>query len=162
MKTNELLQRRDFLKLSAAGLLSGVSVPWFESMANAAVQRPRGKKCILLWMDGGPSQQHTFDPKPGGEFQSIPTTVPGIHVTDKFPKLAQCMKDMAFLRSMTTEINDHYDAKYYLHTGFRRVTGLEHPSIGSIASEFIGLPNDDMPAIVTIDAGNDQGNGRRF
>ncbi|HBO51812.1 MAG TPA: DUF1501 domain-containing protein [Planctomycetes bacterium] len=164
MNTHELFQRRDLLKLSAAGLLSGVSVPWFESMANAAeqVQRPRGKKCILLWMDGGPSQGHTFDPKPNGEFKSIPTTVPGIHVTEKFPKLAQCMEDMAFLRSMTTEINDHYDAKYYLHTGFRRVTNLEHPSIGSIASAFVGLPNDDMPAFVTIDAGNDKGNGGRF
>ena len=97
MNTHELFQRRDLLKLSAAGLLSGVSVPWFESMANAAeqVQRPRGKKCILLWMDGGPSQGHTFDPKPNGEFKSIPTTVPGIHVTEKFPKLAQCMEDMA-------------------------------------------------------------------
>ena len=57
--------RRDFLKLSAAGVLSGVSVPWFESLAQAAaIRRPRGKACILLWMDGGPSQQHTFDPKP--------------------------------------------------------------------------------------------------
>ena len=164
MNTHELFQRRDLLKLSAAGLLSGVSVPWFESMAHAPerVPRPRGKKCILRWMDGGPSQGHTFDPKPNGEFKSIPTTVPGIHVTEKFPKLAQCMEDMAFLRSMTTEINDHYDAKYYLHTGFRRVTNLEHPSIGSIASAFVGLPNDDMPAFVTIDAGNDKGNGGRF
>src|SRR5438477_557323 len=66
--------RRDFLKLSAAGVLSGVSVPWFESLARAAaIRRPRGKACILLWMDGGPSQQHTFDPKPGGEFRSAPT-----------------------------------------------------------------------------------------
>jgi hypothetical protein len=116
----------------------------------------------LLWMDGGPSQQHTFDPKPEGEFKSISTTVPGIHVTEKFPKLARCMKDMAFLRSVKTVINDHYDAKYHLHTGFRRVTNLEHPSIGSIASSEIGLPNDEMPAFVTIDAGNDKGNGGRF
>ena len=62
------LGRRDFLRLSAAGLLSAVSVPWFESLAAAAVKGPRPKACILLWMDGGPSQQHTFDPKPGGEF----------------------------------------------------------------------------------------------
>src|SRR5947209_1494940 len=44
---NLSLRRRDFLKLSAAGLLSGVSVPWFESLAQAAsVKRPRGKACI--------------------------------------------------------------------------------------------------------------------
>ena len=161
-KNHPVLKRRDVLKLSSAGLLSGVSVPWFESIARTGIKRPRGKACILLWMDGGPSQQHTFDPKPEGEFKSIPTTVPGIHVTEKFPKLARCMKEMAFLRSMKTEINLHYDAKYNLHTGFRRVTNLEHPSIGSIASSQVGLPDDDMPAFVTIDAGNDKVNGGRF
>ena len=150
------------MRLAAAGVLSGASVPWFESLANAAVKRPRGKSCILLWMDGGPSQQHTFDPKPGGEFRSIPTAVPGIHVTEKFPKLAQCMEHMAIMRSMTTEINEHYDAKYYLHTGFKRVTGFEHPAIGCIASSQVGLPGDDMPSFVTIDAGSDKVNGGRF
>ncbi len=150
------LSRRDYLKLSAAGVLSGVSVPWFESLAQAAaVRRPRGKACILLWMDGGPSQQHTFDPKPNGEFRPAATSVPGIHIVEQLPQLAQCMNDMALLRSMKTDINDHYDAKYFLHTGFRRITGLEHPAIGCIASHQLGTPNDDMPSFVTIDAGYD-------
>jgi hypothetical protein len=150
------LHRRDLLKLSAAGVLSGVSVPWFESLAQAAaVRRPRGKACILLWMDGGPSQQHTFDPKPGGEFRAASTSVPGIQIVEQLPQLSQCMTDMAILRSMRTQINDHYDAKYYLHTGFRRVTGFEHPAIGCIASHQLGTPNDDMPPFVTIDAGYD-------
>jgi len=155
-ESNLRLSRRDFARLSAAGILSGVSVPWFETLAQAAaIRRPRGKACILLWMDGGPSQQHTFDPKPGGEFRSAPTSVPGIHIVEQLPQLAQCMNDMAILRSMQTQINDHYDAKYFLHTGFRRVTGFEHPSIGSIASHQLGTQNDDMPAFVTIDAGYD-------
>ena len=161
-KSAQTLSRRDYLRLSSAGLISGVTVPWFESLANASVRKPRGKSCILLWMDGGASQQHTFDPKPGGEFKPIPTSVPGIHIAEKFPKLARCMEHMAILRSMSTEINDHYDAKYYLHTGFRRVTGFEHPAIGCIASAEVGDPQDEMPAFVTIDAGNDKGNGGRF
>src|SRR5208283_3909122 len=112
-QNNFQLKRRDFLKLSAAGVLSGVSVPWFETLAQAAaVRRPRGKSCILLWMDGGPSQQHTFDPKPTGEFKSTSTTVPGIRIVEQLPQLAQCMDDMVILRLMKTEINDHYDAKY--------------------------------------------------
>lgn len=158
------LPRRDFLKLSAAGLLSGLSVPWFESLASAAagVQRPRGKSCILLWMDGGPSQQHTFDPKPTGEFRAAPTSVPGIQIVEQLPQLAQCMDDLVLLRSMKTEINDHYDAKYYLHTGYKRTTAFEHPAIGCIASSQVGLPNDDMPAFVTIDAGHDRLDGGRL
>lgn len=158
-----MLPRRDFLKLSATGLLSGASVPWFESLATAAsVKRPRGKACILLWMDGGPSQQHTFDPKPNGEFKSVSTTVPGIRIVEQLPQLSQCMDDMAILRSMKTEINDHYDAKYYLHTGYKRSSAFEHPAIGCIASSQVGLLNDDIPSFVTIDAGFDKGNGGRL
>jgi len=156
------LKRRDWLKLSAAGMLSGATVPWFESLASAAIDRPRGKSCILLWMDGGPSQQHTFDPKPTGEFKATSTSVPGIQIVEQLPQLAQCMEDMAIVRSMSTEITGHYDAKYFLHTGYKRTTAFEHPSIGSIASSQIGLPDDDMPAFVTIDAGFDKGNGGRL
>src|SRR3954451_23044956 len=108
-KSEFSLSRREFMRLSMAGVLTAASVPWFESLASAAIQRPR-KACILLWMDGGPSQQHTFDPKPGGEFKSIPTSVPGIHIVEQLPKLARCMKDMAIIRSMSTDIKDHYDA----------------------------------------------------
>jgi len=149
------LKRRDLLRLSAAGMLSGVSVPWFESVAIAAAKRPRGKACILLWMDGGPSQQHTFDPKRGGEFRTTLTSVPGIRIVDQLPKLAQCMQDMAIVRSMTTEINGHYDAKYFLHTGYKRTTEFEHPAIGCLASSQIGPMHADLPAFVTIDAGWD-------
>lgn len=163
-----LLARRDLLKLSAAGLVSAVSVPWFEQIVRAAeaaevspVSR-KAKACILLWMDGGPSQQHTFDPKPGGEFKSMPTAVPGIHIVEQLPKLAATMKDLAIVRSMKTEINDHYDAKYYLHTGFKRVPGFEHPALGCIASSQIGVKETGLPSFVTIDAGFDKVNGGRL
>lgn len=159
---SNFLSRRQWLQLSAAGVLSSASVPWFESLAKAEVKRPAGKACILLWMDGGPSQQHTFDPKPGGEFKSISTAVPGIQIVEQLPRLAACMDDMAILRSMKTEINDHYDAKYYLHTGYKRVTGFEHPAIGCIASSEVGLEGHDIPSFVTIDAGYDKGNGGRL
>jgi len=143
-------------------MLSSVSVPWFESLASADIQRPKGKSCILLWMDGGPSQQHTFDPKPNGEFKPTPTSVPGIHIVEQLPQLAQCMDDMAIVRSMTTEINGHYDAKYFLHTGYKRTTAFEHPAIGCIASAELGPPNDDLPAFITIDAGYDRADGGRL
>ena len=75
-RASPTLRRRDLLKLTAAGLVSGVSVPWFEALADSGIEAPRKKSCILLWMDGGPSQQHTFDPKPKGEFAPRPTSVP--------------------------------------------------------------------------------------
>ncbi|MDP7014339.1 MAG: DUF1501 domain-containing protein [Pirellulaceae bacterium] len=161
-KSNWTPGRRDMMKLAAAGLLSGVSVPWFEQLVSGAIQRPRGKSCILLWMDGGPSQQHTFDPKEHGEFKPKPTSVPGIHIVEHLPQLAQVMEDVSIVRSMTTEINGHYDAKYYLHTGYKRTTAFEHPAVGCLASSEIGPPNDDMPAFVTVDAGYDRPDGGRL
>jgi len=156
------LTRRELLQLGAAGLLSGVCVPWFETLAASGIPRPRGKSCILLWMDGGPSQQHTFDPKTHGEFTPHSTAVPGIAIVEHLPRLAQSMDDLAIIRSMTTEINGHYDAKYFLHTGYKRTTEFEHPAIGCIASSQIGLPDDEMPAFVTIDAGFDRPDGGRL
>src|SRR6202044_1422021 len=74
--------RREFLKLSAAGVLGCSMSGWFERLAAQTVQNPqRRRSCILLWMPGGPSQMDTFDLKPGnangGPFQAIDTAAPG-------------------------------------------------------------------------------------
>lgn len=152
------LPRRDLTKLAALGALSQFSIPWFGALAEAAdIRRPRGKSCILLWTDGGMSETHTFNPKPApvGEFRSAPTAVPGIHIAEKFPLIGQCMEDIILLRSMETIDVDHYDAKYAMHTGFRRAIGLEHPCIGSIAAAQLAPADGQMPGFVTIDAGWD-------
>jgi hypothetical protein len=157
------LSRRDVLKLAAAGVLSGSGVPWFRAMAQEAAQQPRRpKSCILLWMDGGVSQAHTFDPKPGGEYPSRPTTVPGIRVCEYLPRLAAQMGDIALLRGMNTGEGDHYRAKYLLHTGYPRVGSFEHPALGCIASSEIGRRDHPLPNFVTIDAGFDKVNGGRL
>lgn len=132
--------RREFLQLSAAGVATATGVPWFHSLARAAKEQPKAtpKACILLWMDGGASQAHTFDPKPNGEYPSIQTALPGVRVTDCLPKMAERMKDVALLRGMTTTEGDHYRAKYLMHTGYSRLGGFEHPAIGCIASAEAG------------------------
>jgi hypothetical protein len=60
--------RRDWMRLSAAGVLATSTSGWFNTLAaNAAQATATGQKpksCILLWMNGGPSQSHTFDLKP--------------------------------------------------------------------------------------------------
>lgn len=152
------LPRRDFLKLASVGALSSFSIPWFGSLAQTAeVRRPRGKACILLWTDGGMSQSHTFAPRPTpiGDFRPAPTSVPGIHIAEQFPQVAQCMEDIILLRTMNTGEANHFTAKYNMHTGFRKVAGLEHPCIGSIAASQLAPPDSQMPGYVTIDAGMD-------
>src|SRR4051794_31259882 len=119
----DLLTRRDWLKLTAAGVLGGSASGWFGLLADRAARAATGgtktKSCILLWMAGGPSQAHTFDLKPGGDYKPIGTTVPGVQVSEHLPKVAQQMRHLALLRGMKTGDGNHRTASYLMHTGFR-------------------------------------------
>jgi uncharacterized protein (DUF1501 family) len=109
-------------------------------------------------MQGGPSQAHTFDPKPGGEFKAIGTAVPGIQVSEHLPKVAAQMKDLALLRSMKTGDANHQTATYLMHTGFRKGSGgVIHPSLGAMVAHDLGKPDFDLPNFVAV--GNAPGAG---
>lgn len=56
------LSRREWLKMTAAGVAVGSTSGWLESLAaDTAKSKERKGSCILLWMTGGPSQTDTFD-----------------------------------------------------------------------------------------------------
>jgi Protein of unknown function (DUF1501) len=152
------LSRRDFVKLSAAGV-AGVSLSgWMNVLASRAAEAgTKHKSCILLWMDGGPSQKDTFDMKPGtknaGDFNPIKTAVPGIEISENFPKFAELTKEAAIIRSMSTAEGAHGRARYYMHTGYKEgIGGLVYPSLGAIASAEIGDPQNPVPNFVSIGA----------
>jgi hypothetical protein len=148
--------RRDFLRFAAAGAALTSTSGWLDLLAaHAAGSGVKHKSCILLWMEGGPSQKDTFDMKPGtkdaGEFRPIKTSVPGIEISEHFPKLARHMKHAAVLRSLSTPEGGHARAKYYMHTGYREgVGGLIHPSLGAIASAELGEPTFPLPNFVSV------------
>lgn len=150
------LSRRDFMKLSAAGVLGSSMSGWLNVLAARAAQEgTKHKACILLWMDGGPTHKDTFDLKPGtadaGEFKPISTSVPGMQISEHLPKLAQLMHHGAILRSMSTGEGAHARAKYYLHTGYKEgIGGLVYPSMGSIVSKELGNPEFPLPSFVSI------------
>jgi Protein of unknown function (DUF1501) len=146
--------RREMLKLAAAGV-GGISLSGWLNPLVARAAGTKHKSCIVLWMDGGPSHVDTFDPKPDGkaevrgDLKAIPTSVPGIHVSEKFPTLAGRMKDMAFLRGMTTEEPDHGRGRLYLHTGYRPgIGGVEYPVLGSVVSAELGADDSPLPNFV--------------
>src|SRR5437879_1881308 len=134
----EHLSRRELLKLSAAGVMGMSLSGWMPVLASHVAQnRVRPKACILLWMDGGPSHKDTFDLKPGtangGPYQAISTSVPGIQISEHFPRFARLMQHAAIIRSMSTGEGAHGRAKYSLHTGYKEGVGaLVYPSLGSI------------------------------
>lgn len=149
-----LVARRDVLKLATAGVSTWSCSGWGPLVAQAAQNLDRPHSCILLWMNGGPSQLDTFDPKPGhengGEFKAIQTSVPGVQIAEHLPQLAQQMDHLAIVRSMKTKEGDHGRASYHLRTGYRPTGPIQYPTLGSlISNEYQELKND-LPNYVSI------------
>jgi uncharacterized protein (DUF1501 family) len=149
------LSRRDWLRLSAAGL-AGTSVSsWFSAFADEASRRPeRRRACILLWMSGGPSQIDTFDLKPGhangGSFKEIQTCVPGMNVSEHLPKLAKLAKHLAVVRSMSTKEGDHTRATSLSHCGYLPQGPVHYPTFGSLIANELGRDEAELPNFVSI------------
>ncbi len=82
------LSRREFARLAAAGVLTGASVPWVR-VARPGCGRPppRARRVSCCGMDGGPSQQHTFDPKPAVSSAPPPPAFPASTSSSSSPSL---------------------------------------------------------------------------
>ena len=107
------VSRRDLLRvgaLGAAGLTTGDALGSRLALADSAIS-PRSfgqaKACILIFLFGSPPQHETFDPKPKaprdiqGELGITATSVPGIDICERLPKIARVMDRMTIVRSMT-------------------------------------------------------------
>ena len=145
------LDRRNFLRTSTA--VTGAS--WLPAFAARAANDPaRQRACIVLWMAGGPTQTDTFDPKPGhangGPFKSIDTAANGVRVAEHLPLVAQQMKHLAVVRSMSTKEGDHGRATLHLRTGNLPQGGIDFPTFGSLVSKERTHPDDDLPGYVSI------------
>jgi uncharacterized protein (DUF1501 family) len=156
------MTRRAMLKLSAAGVVGGSVSGWFGTLASQAAEAEKKgaktKACILLWMNGGPAQSHTFDLKDGSEYKAIDTAVPGIQISEHLPNVAKQMENLAILRSMSTGEASHPRGRYLMHTGYRAGQGgVVYPSIGSLVSSELGVADNELPNFVAI--GNTLGSG---
>ena len=138
--------------------------------------RARAKRMIFLYMDGGPSQIDTFDPKPRLELEHgkpIGMKTPdtqfdnvgkvfkspwafrrhgecGHPVSELFPHVATCADELLVVRSMTSEFSEHTQANYFLHTGYGQ---QGRPSIGSWMGYGLGSENRDLPGFVVLNGG---------
>lgn len=152
--------RREFVRMTmGAGLAASFGMPF------AFGQDVKGpaRKCILIFLWGAPSQIDTFDPKPGadtgGEFKAIDTAVPGIQISEIFPRTAAKMKDISLIRTLNSRDPNHDTAQYLLHTGYRKAADLEHPHVGSIVASELGEVVPDLPGCVVIGSDPPVGGG---
>lgn len=149
--------RRDFLGMSLAGLLGVSYSGWLPRLARGAAEaaKEQGKACILLWMQGGPSQTDTFDLKPGhangGPFTEIETAAKGVRISQHLPQLAKEFKDLAIIRSLTTTEGDHGQATQLMMTGYQpQQAAVRYPCLGSLLSKELGRDDNDLPNYVSL------------
>jgi hypothetical protein len=138
------MQRRSFLSAGSLGFLG-------LNLADLLRAKPNGKaqSCILLWLEGGPSQMDTWDPKPTSSFQPISTNVPGIQISELLPQLARRMDRLSLVRSMHTRGSDHPQGTHYAITGHEVNPAMQFPSIGSILAKETGARNSMPPHVLT-------------
>lgn len=156
------MNRRHFMSHLAGSAAMASPVAYFTNtlLANAADMRKRHKACIMLWMGGGPSSMDIWDLKPGtptgGPFKQISTTADGVAICEHMPLMAEQMKHMSIVRSMSTREADHMRGRYYMHTGYVPNPNVEHPSYGAvIAHELAGqVPGLEIPPFVSVGGGS--------
>ena len=153
------LSRRDYLTLSAAGVIGFSMSGWLKVLADGtAKDRKRKRSCILLWMNGGPSQMDTFDLKPGhengGPFQEIKTNVPGVRISEHLSRLAKHGDRLAVIRSMSTREADHGRGTYLMHTGHVPGGPIDYPSMGALFAKELEPPDLELPSFVSIAPNN--------
>ncbi len=155
--------RRSFVQLGLAGMggwaLSDIARA---RSASAASTSTSGKdtSVILLWLDGGPSHLDLYDLKPDapleyrGMWNPIPTNVPGIEISEMFPRQAKLADKFSIVRSLHHDTGDHFTGGHWMLTGRGGVSGAmndgKYPFFGSIATRQTGARRAGMPPSVAI------------
>ncbi len=157
------MARRGFLGTATAGAGAIVGGLGAFTQPVLADQLKQDQKRLVIWdMHGGLSQLESWDPKPGtdtgGPFLSIPTSVPGIHISELLPRTAQQMHHLCLIRGVNTKEDDHGRGRYKVMTGREQVPGANNPQIGAVAARAL-MPEDyALPGHILITPGG--GGGR--
>ncbi|MBN9121157.1 MAG: DUF1501 domain-containing protein, partial [Planctomycetes bacterium] len=148
------LSRRDFLH---AGTIAPLGLTLAElNRARAAGDKDTDVNCIMLFLVGGPSQLDTWDPKPKapaevrGPFEPIKTTVPGMEISEIFPKMAKHAEKFSLVRSVYhTATAVHDTGHQMMQTGRLFTGGVEHPHVGC-ALGYLKGGRGELPAHVLL------------
>ena len=149
------LTRRDFLHAGALSAL-GLTLPGFLACKAAGAVKDNDVNGIMLFLVGGPSQIDTWDPKPNapdeirGPFKVINTNVPGMQISEIFPKMAKHADKYSLIRSCYhTATAVHDTGHQMMQTGRLFTGGVEHPHEGCVLGYLKG-GRGEMPAHVLI------------
>ncbi len=152
------LNRRGFLGSLAKGagaLAADMTVlDLLQEPSLARELKRNDKRVILLWLAGGSSQLETWDPKPGtstgGPFRSIPTAVPGIHISELMPRMAERMGHTCIIRSLNTRNGDHGGGARLMMRGRRDDASVRYPDLGAVLARELGPIHSQVPDYVSF------------
>jgi uncharacterized protein (DUF1501 family) len=145
--------RRTFLRIGGLAAF-GLGLPqYLRAMAEAPATKAKAKRCILLWMQGGPSHIDSFDPKPDapveirGEFGTVATTLPGVRFCDPLPMLAAQTDRLAVIRGHDPKNGSHGVADHLMMTGHKFNASLPFPCFGSVVAKERGYGKGMLPFV---------------
>jgi len=153
------IHRRGFLKIGAFGAgLTLADMLRAKALGNnpASTQTPTTpKSAIMIYLPGGPSHMDMYDLKPDapveyrGEFRPIQTNVPGVQISEHFPRQARMWDKLSTIRSIVS-VDEHSDS--LVMTGYSENTNRisHHPSFGSVMSRLRGHVSADLPPFVSL------------
>ncbi len=161
------INRRELLQVGGLGALGLSLSTLLAQQATASTNNLRGstfgraKNVIFLWLQGGPPQHETFDPKPDapaeirGEFKPIQTNVPGIQICELLPRISTICDKLAIVRSICTHSDLHDGSGYWVLTGnryigsqSRQISPTDWPYLGSVVK--LLKPSEKFPAYSTV------------
>jgi uncharacterized protein (DUF1501 family) len=147
------MSRRRFLQVGGLSVF-GLSLPEYWRLRAASPQAAeRARRCILLWMQGGPSHIDTFDPKPDapveirGEFGTVATTLSGVRYAEPLPLLAQRAHKLVTIRGHDPQNGSHGVADHLMMTGHKFNPSLPFPCYGSVVAKERGYVNGMLPFV---------------
>jgi hypothetical protein len=143
---------------AAAGAAGAVGLGALLRPAIAADLQQKQRQVLFIWIDGGMSQLESWDPKPntlfGGPFRAIPTSVPGVHVSELLPRTAKQMHHLAVIRSLHTQDNSHSAGVARIQRGDPKNRGVTYPYFGSAVAKLLGPGESGLPPYVWIKPGS--------
>ena len=156
------ITRRNFVQVGVPMLGLGLPALLRHQAAAASSGQPTGRKksLIVFWTHGGISQQDTWDMKPHapaeyrGFYKTIPTVVPGVSITERYPYQAKVMDKISIVRSVYHKNGIHAPSAHWMCTGHFGPTlariAPQYPSFGSVISRSLGAHAQHMPPYVAV------------
>lgn len=159
VRTCDGISRRNFIRVGGLAV-GGLTLAGTLRAENSSEAKPTRRKAVIqIWQAGGPSHIDMYDLKPHapsefrGEFKPVPTSVPGIEISEHLPLQAQIMDKLSIVRSAFHTNAGHGMGSQWMLTGYQptiEVNNNIYPATGAVVAKMRGANAESLPAYVNL------------